>query len=58
MCLSEIGIIGGGDVRAYGRQSHFQKSAPLYQGGGSDRAAKLFFFLSNAHTPHTQPDGF
>lgn len=41
MCLSEIGIIGGGDVRAYGRQSHFQKSAPLYKGGGSDRAAKL-----------------
>lgn len=38
MCLSEIGIIGGGDVRFHRRENSFQKSSPCYKGGGDGGA--------------------
>lgn len=40
MDFSEIGLIGGGDVRAKQRISHFEKQNPLYKGGDGGAGAR------------------
>lgn len=41
MCLSEVGIVEGGDIRATMTRTPFMKMSPVFKGGSSNRAARM-----------------